>query len=404
MTPFVRFWEVGGRGGVPDEYLTFRTLVQRGHEVHVAAPAGADYALPGEGPGRLVLHPMRYPARRLRGRIIGQLGRLRDLALARRAFGGGGFALARALRPDLILAHTFHTAPWAAAVGERLGIPVVAKFFGVTLLDTGWEPRLLHFLRHFEHYLAFRRPFARVIVLDDGTGGDEAARRLGVPPDRLLFWPNGVNVEWADMPLSPGGGDRAVRARLGLEADAVYTLTLANLRPLKRIERVLGAIEALGRDGGSAVRALIGGDGSMRPQLEALAARLDLGDRVRFLGPIDHDHVPELMSAANIYVAPHDFTNAGLPTCEAMLCRLPVVAMDAGKTRRLVADGETGLVVPHGDVGALARAIRRLAEDPALRWRMGERGHAAARKRFVSWERRVGMEVELLEAVSAGRG
>ncbi len=399
MTPWMGFWEVGARGGVPDEYLTFQALVRRGHDLHVAAPFGADYALPGEGPGQFSLHALPYPAARARGRVRGQLGRVLDLGRAYQAYGRAGFRVAAGLKPDLILAHTFHTAPWAAAVGGKLDVPVVAKFFGVLLLNTRWKPQLLHFLRHFEHYLAFRRPYARVIVLDDGTGGDEAALRLGVPPERLLFWPNGVNLEWADLPLVPGGGDRAARARLGLDPDAIYTLTLANLLPLKRLDRVLAAVGLLARGGDNRVKALIGGDGVMRSALAAEAARLGVAERVHFLGAIDHEQVPELMTAADIYVAPHDLTNAGLPTCEAMLCRLPVIAMDAGKTRAVVADGETGVVIPHGDVAALADAIRRLAGDAAVRRRMGERGHAAGRSRFVSWERRVHMEVELLESL-----
>ncbi len=401
MTPWMGFWEVGGRGGVPDEYLTFSALTRRGHDLHVAAPEGADYALSDAGPGQITVHPLSFPAERVRGKVRGQLGRLRDVVRARRVFGHDGLALARNLRPDLILAHTFHTAPWAAGVGERLGVPVVAKFFGVLLLNTRWEPRVLHLLRHFEHYLAFRQEFARVIVLDDGTGGDEAALRIGVPRERLLFWPNGVNVEWADLALPSGGGDPGARARLGLERDAVYALTLANLLPLKRVDRVIAALHRLVQAGDQRVHVLIGGDGVMRQALEADAVRLGLRERVLFLGPVDHDRVPEVMSAADMYVAPHDLTNAGLPTCEAMLCRLPVVALDAGRTRRLVLDGETGLVVAQDDIAALARAMEQLAAEPELRRRMGDRGHAVARSRFVSWDERVQMEIELLESVAA---
>jgi glycosyltransferase involved in cell wall biosynthesis len=404
MTPWTGFWAVGDRGGVADEYMTFRALVRRGHQVCVAAPAGADYALPDEGPGQLTLHPLPFPTERLRGRLVGQLGRLRDLAAARFAFGARGGALAAKLRPDLILAHTFQAAPWAATIGRRLGVPVVAKFFGVLLLNTGWEPRLLHLLRHFEHYLAFRRSYARVIVLDDGTGGDGAARRLGVPAERLLFWSNGVNVEWGELELPAGGGDPEARRRLGLEAGMIYTLTLANLLPLKRVERVIRAMDLVRQAGLDRVRALIAGDGEMRLKLEAEVERRRLGDRVRFLGAIDRERVPEIMSAANIYVAPHDLTNAGLPTCEAMLCRLPVVAMDSGETRRLVADGETGLVVTHGDVEALAGAIGRLASDAEMRRMMGERAHTVARSRFISWDERVRMEVELLESLARAAG
>jgi glycosyltransferase involved in cell wall biosynthesis len=399
-TPWMGFWEVGARGGVPDEYLTFRTLVRRGHELHVVAPEGADYVLPGEGPGSLTVHPVPYPAQRWRGSLKGQLGRVRDLWLAHRAYAGVGGAVARRIDPDLILAHTFHTAPWMARVGARLGVPVVGKFFGVLTLDSRWSPSFVHFLRHAEHYLAFRAPLTQVIVLDDGTGGDRAALKLGVPRERLRFWPNGTNVEWGDRDLPAGGGDPAARARLGLDPERIYTFTLANLLPLKRLDRLLAALAELGRPGDPPITGLVGGDGVMRAALERQAMVLGLGDRIRFLGAVDHDRVPELMAAANIYVAPHDLTNAGIPTCEAMLCRLPVVAVDRGATRRLVLDGETGFVVPPDDAAALAGAIRRLAADPELRRRMGSRGHVHAREGFVSWEARVGMEVELLESLA----
>jgi len=396
------FWEVGTKGGVPDEYLTFQALVRRGHELHLIAPAGARYELPGDGPGSLTVHHVPYPAQRWRGKLKGQLGRVRDLIAARGAYGVHGGEIATQIRPDLILAHTFHTAPWMARAGAQLGVPVVGKFFGVLELNSDWSPGFLHRLRHWEHYLAFQAPLARVIVLDDGTGGDEAARRLGVAAERLCFWPNGTNVEWGNLDLPAGGGDPRARAGLGLAPDRVYTFTLANLLPLKRLDRLLEALALLG-PGDPPITALIGGDGVMRAVLEEQARALGLGERVRFLGAVDHERVPELMAAANIYVAPHDLTNAGIPTAEAMLCRLPVVAIDKGATRRLVQDGETGLVVPPDDPPALAAALRRLAADPELRRRLGSAAHAYARRHLVSWEARVAMEVELLESLLRSR-
>ncbi|MGD8395774.1 MAG: glycosyltransferase, partial [Candidatus Eiseniibacteriota bacterium] len=199
------------------------------------------------------------------------------------------------------------------------------------------------------------------------------------------------------------GGDPALRARLGLAPDRVYALTLGNMAPLKRIDRVIRTIAVLARDAGAPrVDALIGGDGHLRHQLERLAHDLGVGDRVRFLGAVDHATVPDLMAAVDLYVAPHNLTNAGLPTCEAMLCGLPVVAMDAGTTRRTVRDGETGLVVALDDVDAMAAAVARLAADRALARRLGERGRALARERFMSWEDRTRMEVELLEGLADG--
>ncbi len=394
-TPWTGFWEVGAGGGVPDEYLTFRELIRRGHELHLVAPAGADYALPESAPGQLTLHSVPYPANRWRGRLRGQLGRLRDLWLARRAYGAGLRAIAARVEPQLILAHTFHTFPWAARIAARREIPVVGKFFGVLELNQSWQPGWLHFARHFEQYLAFRSPGTRFIVLNDGTGGDRAALRLGVPPERLLFWPNGVDVDWAEEIDETADDRRPGRARFALPDDRCLALTLCNLLPLKKVERLLEALVHLPE-----VTGVVAGDGEMRGALEALATRLGIAERVIFLGAVDHAEVPALLRAIDIYVAPHDLTNAGLPTCEAMLCGRPVVALDIGDTGEVVVDGETGLLVPPptGTAG-MATAMRRLAHDPDLRRQLGERGRELARQRFVSWEERVAMEVALLESL-----
>jgi len=67
---------------------------------------------------------------------------------------------------------------------------------------------------------------------------------------------------------------------------------------------------------------------------------------------------------------------------EAMSCGLAVVATSAGGTPEAIVDGETGIVVPPGDPEALAKGLRRLAEDDALRLRLGERAAHVARERF----------------------
>ncbi len=394
-TPWTGFFEVGARGGVQDEYLTVTALVRRGHTVHLVAPHGADYALPGEAPGAFHLHTVPYPANRWRGPWRGQLGRLRDLARGMWAYGWCVRRLAGQIHPDLVLAHSFHTVPWAARVAKLEGCPAVGKFFGVLELNSGWNPRWLHWLRHCEHYLAFRAGCERLIILDDGTGGDEAALKLGVAPERLRFWPNGIDLTWG-RGVTPGGGDLGRRRMLLSGAPGVLALTVCNLLPVKRVERVIEAVSKVAE-----VRLAVVGDGEQRAMLESLSRRLGVEGRVHFAGAHDHDQVRDWMLAADLYVAPHDLTNAGIPTCEAMLCGLPVVALDIGATRQLVADGDTGLVVPPSTGAAgLAAAIRRLALDPELRQRLGAAGQRRGEARFMSWDDRVALEVDLLESLA----
>ena len=85
-----------------------------------------------------------------------------------------------------------------------------------------------------------------------------------------------------------------------------------------------------------------------------------------------------MLAAADIFALPSHFEGLPMSVIEAMLTGLPVVATDIRGPREQVVDGETGLLVPPAPVAPLARALRRLAADPALRARMGAAGRARA--------------------------
>jgi glycosyltransferase involved in cell wall biosynthesis len=102
--------------------------------------------------------------------------------------------------------------------------------------------------------------------------------------------------------------------------------------------------------------------------------------RVRRLG-YRHD-VARVMAAADVFALPSHFEGLPMSIIEAMLCGLPVVATDIRGSREMVAEGETGFLVPPAAIGPLAAALGRLAGDAALRRRMGEAGRARATDRF----------------------
>lgn len=117
------------------------------------------------------------------------------------------------------------------------------------------------------------------------------------------------------------------------------------------------------------------GDGPERASLEAAAA-----GNVRFLGE-RHD-VPSLLAAASIFVLSSRSEGFPISVLEAMAAGLPVVASDVGGVSEQVEHGVTGLLVPRGDAVALASALQGLIDDPELRRRMGEAGHARAARLF----------------------
>jgi len=197
---------------------------------------------------------------------------------------------------------------------------------------------------------------ARNVVAVSGRSGRELESLLGLDDNTVSVIPNALPAL-----------DRTSSAVLG---DETFTIgVLARLVSHKAVDRVITAVAALPR-----ARLLIGGDGPTRVELEQLVDRLDLTDRVDFLGWVDPaavlDRSQLVMSAATIEGHP-------MALLDAQRRGIPVVAADVGGVPDIVENGVTGLLVPADDVTALARAARRLMVDLELRQSMSR----AARER-----------------------
>ncbi|HXF59062.1 MAG TPA: glycosyltransferase family 4 protein [Candidatus Saccharimonadales bacterium] len=127
------------------------------------------------------------------------------------------------------------------------------------------------------------------------------------------------------------------------------------------------------------------GDGPYREPLKALARRLKMRDRIEFLGPLLHRYKVEALNQAMVAVAPSPKEGWGLTVIEANACGTPVVASRSPGLIESVRDGETGILVPHGDVKALADAIADLLTDRPRRLAMAAAGLRWAHE--FTWER-----------------
>jgi glycosyltransferase involved in cell wall biosynthesis len=139
------------------------------------------------------------------------------------------------------------------------------------------------------------------------------------------------------------------------------------------------------------VRLVITGDGHCRAEWEVLSRELGLGDQVEFAGFVSNERLGELFRSCTVYVHPAiyddrgDTEGLGVVLIEAIRNRKPVVASRVGGIVDVIKDGSTGLLVPEKDPGAIAAAVLRLLDDPALARRLGEEGFAHA-SRFFDWE------------------
>lgn len=145
----------------------------------------------------------------------------------------------------------------------------------------------------------------------------------------------------------------------------------------------------------------IAGAGEFRPDLERLARTLGIGSRVRFLGRIDESSKIALLRRAwaTLFASPKE--GWGITNMEAAACGTPVIASNSPGIRESVRDGETGFLVPHGDVVAMAASMRKLSGERALVEHLG-----VAARRFAegfTWQRAANeTDAHLREVVRMG--
>ncbi|HEX6058225.1 MAG TPA: glycosyltransferase family 4 protein [Gemmatimonadaceae bacterium] len=262
--------------------------------------------------------------------------------------------------------------------GARRVVALVPHLFGGTVFAEAPLPlAAVVWLAERPLPLAYRGvPFE---AISESTADDLVAR--GIPRAAVRVIHPGIDTR----AYTPAPATRAATPRFAY---------LGRLKRYKGVDLVIRAFAAM-RVPGATLE--IAGTGDHRPALEALARSLDLGDRVRFLGFIDEPRKLELLRRAwgLVFASPKE--GWGITNLEAAACGTPVVASSSPGLRESVRDGQTGFLVPHGDVAAMAAALDRLASDRALVERLGNAGRAFADT--FTWERAADETAAHLESV-----
>lgn len=249
---------------------------------------------------------------------------------------------------DLIDAHYFYPDGVAAVMlGKAVSRPVVVTARGT---DLNLIP----------DYAVPRRYIKWAAANADGlVTVCEALRtrlvKLGVAPDRVVTLRNGVD------PTMFRPTDRtAVRERLALPGPALLSVGLLIER--KGHDLVIKALPALPE-----ATLLIAGDGPERTNLERLARLLRVDDRVRFLGQVPHEALPDLYTAADCLVLASSREGWANVLLEAMACGTPVVASDVWGTSEVVNHPAAGLLLRDRSAKSVADAVRTLLASPPRR-------------------------------------
>ncbi|MCC6766682.1 MAG: glycosyltransferase family 4 protein [Deltaproteobacteria bacterium] len=205
-----------------------------------------------------------------------------------------------------------------------------------------------------------------MIAVSPSTRDDLIAR--GVPAANVTFIPNGLDHE---------------RYRPAGQAPGPTVLSLGRVETYKRIDVVIDAMpRVLARV--PAAKLVIVGRGEAVADLERRVARLRLASAVEFRGFVDEAEKVALYQSARVFVNPSEKEGWGLTVLEAAACGAPAVASDSPGLRDSVRHDESGLLVPHGDVGACAAAMLRLLSEDAT-WESLRAGALAWAARF-TWD------------------
>ena len=326
-------------------------LAQRGHDCHAAFirdDASQLERLQG-APGAECLHARRYF----------------DAGAVRRL---GEFF--RRLRPSAVVAANPYAMLYSTLALRRAGVKApLAVTFHTTLL-----PNLKEWLK-----MLYYRPFFwhadSLIFVCDAQRRHWRRRLVGARASRVIY--NGVDAEhW--RPPGPEVRGR-IRRILGLAERDYVVAMCAVFRPEKNHLQLVEAIARL-RSRGIPARALLIGDGPMRPAIEARARDLGLAADVLIAG-LQHDVRPFLAAADTVALPSTSVETFSLAALEAMALARPVVLSEIGGAVDMVRPGREGYLFPAGDTRALVERLAALA-DPRLREDMGAAARATVEARF----------------------
>jgi len=260
---------------------------------------------------------------------------------------------------------------WAARRGSRGRTGLVTLWYGIELR---WVKSRLPWLKQFLKRAL--RTSDQVVAISSYTAR-EIAELVHVP---VRVIPYGLGFA-ESLP----GGSAARRSTDG----TFQILYVGNLIPRKGVRYLIDALHRLPST--IPARLLILGEGTDRAKLEAQVHELGLDGRVEMPGRVPEPDLHRAFHEASVLVLPSivdqrgDTEGLGVVLLEALSYRVPVIGSAIGGITDIIGDGETGLLVPPEDPTAIAKAIERIATDPAFAKRLAEAGSRRVREQF-GWE------------------
>lgn len=357
-------------------------LRAQGHEVRVVGPAAYEQANLG-GESRLIS--------RIRSALPGAVAELAELAYTLPATRRLDRAAAE-FRPDVIYERYNLFFLSGAVVARKRTLPFLVEVNAPLAEERARFGKLR--LRRLAHWSEAHVWRAADRVLPVTAVLAEHVIAAGVPRDRIVVVPNGIDLAEFPEPAPPALAEAGRRVTLGF---------VGFVRDWHGLDGVVRGIAAW--QGEPGLQLTVVGEGPARPGLEALAAALNIADRVRFTGLAEREAIPGLVAGFDIALQPASVPYASpLKVFEYMAAGRAIVAPDQPNIREVLAHERTALLFDPATPGAMWQALHRLAGDAALRARLGAAARAEVIARDLTWAGNARRAVALAEAEIASRG
>jgi glycosyltransferase involved in cell wall biosynthesis len=293
----------------------------------------------------------------------------------------------RAEKPAILHTHLFRASLWGRLFGYLQGIPVIlSTVHGATQSEI--EGRRRTWLISAVDAIS-ARCCDRILAVSEAVRSSLIENHI--QPDKVELMLNAIDTE-----AFAAGDGKAFRDEFDLSGAPLVSM-VARLHPDKNHQMLIDAFARV-RAAVPEAKLLIVGSGALEGELRIQAA--SLGDSVIFTG--DRKDIPAVMAASDVVVLCSRHETFGKTLAEAMAAGRPAVATAVDGIPEVVVDGVTGLLVPPGDVEALARAVVRLLRDRELGANLGAAGRARAREHFDS-RRSVGRLQQLYDELYMGK-
>ena len=341
-------------------------LSRRGHRITVFAPL-FNSPQPSSQPGKTYTTVwLQAPARPIVGHLLVQWNLLTKLA------------------PYEVI-HLFHpafglAARWAQRYAGKRLIATLMGYDTYGFASMPWVKQQIA-LSVCQHAHAVTSPSRDLADL---------ARQTGVQRNIEII-PHGVTP----TPAAPGHVTE-LKQQLGLTPEETVFLAVQRHYPIKEPQVFLAAWQALARPN---CRLILVGGGELEPSLRRQIAASGLTN-ITLTGEVGREVIPSYLALADVFLHHSRYESFGLGVLEAMQAGLPVIACRVGAIKEIITDGLDGLLIQPSDPAAMAAAVKRLAQSPARRAKLGQAAREKAR--HFTWQHLVKQYEKLYLAQNDG--